>query len=436
MARQRPIQHGHIYQRSGSWYVQYSEDVRAADDTLTSKRFTVRLLPRKPGTPIKTKREAQRLAWEQVLSKLNTVSLFPQTLATVEEFWERHFEPEHVATLKQAGKLYYKWTRKKICAAIGHLTMREVAHSHIQTLCSGMIKDGLSPQTARHVRNACSAVFRYAEALGWHHGPNPASRVRLPPVVPKKSRALSWQEASALIDAYPRPVREMAALSILTSMNVAEMLALRVRFVNLTSSPTFTEYGILPSYCLMVVANYFGRVFDTPKTAKRQRIVALSPKLAGMLGELIAANPTQGPEALVFQSQTGGPHDADNLRARVLKPIAEKVIGRTVGWTTFRRSAATFSDVIGMPIPERIALLGHSAAAMTLHYTESDLDRRRPFIAGMETQIFAKGNADGIQPEGPQQDRASAEGVRKLDSPAAGPSDPAEPHMRRPADQG
>jgi integrase len=49
-------------------------------------------------------------------------------------------------------------------------------------------------------------------------------------------------------------------------------------------------------------------------------------------------------------------------------------------WHRLRRYFATQSDRLGMPQQDRQRTLGHSSAAMTTHYTEEDLDRRRPFI--------------------------------------------------------
>ena len=54
-----------------------------------------------------TKKEAQRVAWENHLSRLDHNNRTPQSILTVREFVERKFLPDHVAYKKHGGKEYY-----------------------------------------------------------------------------------------------------------------------------------------------------------------------------------------------------------------------------------------------------------------------------------------------------------------------------------------
>jgi integrase len=49
-------------------------------------------------------------------------------------------------------------------------------------------------------------------------------------------------------------------------------------------------------------------------------------------------------------------------------------------WHCFRRYFATQADRKGMLADDRQRTLGHASAAMTEHYTEADLERRRPYV--------------------------------------------------------
>src|SRR5436309_2427118 len=106
MGRKRGQRKGFIFKRGPSWIVQWREDIRGVDGSLARHKFAKVIAPAS-GPDAVSKREAQRLAWESVLCKLDAVSLRPQSLATVEEFVRAKFEPEVVYTLKASGKKHY-----------------------------------------------------------------------------------------------------------------------------------------------------------------------------------------------------------------------------------------------------------------------------------------------------------------------------------------
>jgi site-specific recombinase XerD len=86
--------------------------------------------------------------------------------------------------------------------------------------------------------------------------------------------------------------------------------------------------------------------------------------------------------------------DYRTANRRQIKPAAARVLGHAeVSWHSFRHAAATYADWVQMPMSERIALMGHTRAAMTLHYTHADIDRRRPYLAAVENLIFPQAAA-------------------------------------------
>lgn len=93
---------------------------------------------------------------------------------------------------------------------------------------------GLSPQTVHHIKNALSAILSHVAGKGWTMRASIA-HVRVPANLPRKERhALSPQQARAVLAELPSPSREMALLSIACSLNIAEILGLVWRRVNLT----------------------------------------------------------------------------------------------------------------------------------------------------------------------------------------------------------
>lgn len=323
-------------------------------------------------------------------------TIHPQTLATVEEFIRLKFEPQWVWSLKPGGKMHYgsagdgkgkKPTGqiKEILAAIGQLPLRNVTTDLIQQSIQRRIEQGVSVQTAVHLRNAISAVFHHARSIGFFHRENPAAGVRMPEMVRRPQKALNADQARAVLRVLPRrfpPVFEIAFTSISTSMNIAELLGLKWKYINLTDQFQILDGEALPPRTLFVrMNNYRGRM-STLKTRNRRRSVPLSGAMVEMFKGLREAEVANGPDDFVFQNADGGPAGEDNLRRRVLAPIGKKLeLPFSLSWHVFRHTHATLAEQLGIPLSDRQANMGHASGKMTLHYTAADIDRRR---AGFE----------------------------------------------------
>jgi integrase len=107
-----------------------------------------------------------------------------------------------------------------------------------------------------------------------------------------------------------------------------------------------------------------------------------------VLDDIRSLSKTTRPDDLVFTSTGIKPVDEKNITHRALKPAGKELGIPWVSWHVFRHSHATFIEDVGMPFSDRQAQMGHSAGNMTLHYTHSDLERRRgavEIIAGKLT---------------------------------------------------
>ena len=72
---------------------------------------------------------------------------------------------------------------------------------------------------------------------------------------------------------------------------------------------------------------------------------------------------------------------------RVIKPIAVELGMPWLSWHVFRHTHATLGEHIGMALLDRQAQMGHGDVRMTMHYTHSDLERRRNGIEAMSKQL-------------------------------------------------
>ena len=377
MARKRNQRTGHLREKCGSWLFQWRETVIGKDGRPVRKIFAKTIAPAR-GRDGLSKREAQRIAKVTILDKLDETEIRPSTLMTVAEFYKAHFEPEWVWTLRPSGKRHYKVTWEKIKLAMGDLRLKDVCSDDVQKLVRNIIDSGLSIQTARHAKNAVSAIFRHARAKGLFWGFNPVEGVRLPEMkLTRRRRALTALLVRGLLRVLRSPVREMVLLAIVTSMNVAELLGLRWGRVNLSAVSATADGELIPPYSLIVREQFYLGEFGPPKADSRNRSVPIPVAAIEALAALKQRPRFVGPDDLVFVSSKGTPLDADNLRSRHLKPAAEAIGLEKLGWHDLRRTYTTLGADVGMDLKDRQGTMGHLRIDMTAMYTQDSHERRR-----------------------------------------------------------
>ena len=253
MARRRLQQKGDLRPQGGFLKLRWREDQRLADGTVKYRWSKVVWIGPSEGPGKLTKKQAERIAWENFLSRLDQNMRTPQSVMTVRGFVERKFAVEHVALLKAGGRVHYatmlpivldgipetttkqrKWSNDKSgekmpppvpkrIFGIGELRFRDVTTEDCQRLVSAALSRQYSVQYATHIRNAISTIFTHAETKDWFSGKNPAKRVRLPENVPAPQSALTFDQLREVASALDALTGTMAICSSLTSMNVAEM---------------------------------------------------------------------------------------------------------------------------------------------------------------------------------------------------------------------
>ena len=294
--------------------------------------------------------------------------------------------------LKHAGKKHYEYILSKhVVPALGDVRLRDVDTDRVQALVKHKIESGYSVQTAVHIRNAISAVFNHAKLKRAYTGDNPAQGVRMPEMSRKEAHALSFQMGRDLLSILPPTARTMALLSMTTSLNVAEMLALRWKRVNLTDDIAIVGAEVMNAWSLAVRENCYRGQFGSVKAKSRRRDVPLSRSVVSALLELKSASKHSGPEDLVFVTRNGTPLSERNLLRRALKPAGVKLGIPWLSWHVFRHTHATLGEQIGMALSDRQAQMGHGDVRMTMHYTHSDMDRRRRSIETMTDRLVVNG---------------------------------------------
>jgi integrase len=354
-------QTGYIRRRGSSFIVQYSEwkehagQLRYAKTTATLEATNI--------SDARTEAAA-------IVAKANSQAC-PVTMATIADFVEVRFRPDHVETLTANGKRHYEYLLKThILPAVGTVRLREVTPGLIQALLNS--KRHLSGQTVAHVRNALSAIFRHAKRLRMWSGELPTEDLKMPrirPVVTKQ--ALTWEQVNQIANHLPERLSVLTRLLALTGLRIGEAAALRWDRVNLTAKPVIVAGEHIPPYQIAVRESYSHGAFSLCKTQASRRNVVIPDSMVTELRALPRCS------EFVFAGPKGAIFNAHNESARLLKPAAEAAGLHWVSWHTYRHTFATLADLAGYTASEKRLALGHTTDSMSLHYSHAALEPTR-----------------------------------------------------------
>ena len=387
MARRRGQRKGYIFAKGPSWIVQWREDIRASDGTIGRHKFS-RVIAIAKGPGAISKRQAQRAAWEQVLSKLDDLSLRPQSLYTVEEFVRMRFQPDVVLKCKSTSSHYPNMLRNHVLPALGEMRLRDVRLEDVQELLSAKLAAGLSVQTAVHIRNTVTAIFNHAKRHGHYSGDVPTSGVQLPDMIRPERRILTPAQVKEIYRALPSPLRELILLLAITGLRIGEACGLRWKRLNWSDEFVVVGGEPVPPRTIAVVEAYVRGTWTTVKKEASERHIPLPRPLAAALLGLKRSTRWNGPDNPVFASRNGTPIDQHNIARRKLKPIVKELGIPWASWHSFRHTLASLADQAGMTLTERRRVLGHAGDRMTLHYSHADLERVREGLESIAALII------------------------------------------------
>jgi integrase len=383
MKKKETRPNGFVQQIGPSWYLTYSVNALGPNGTIIRKRRKVRLDT--------TSRLSEADAREKADEFLADLKPDVDPSMTLAQFVDGVYRPAHIAFLKHSSNRHLSYLlAHHILPAWGLRPIASITEDEVQELITlksttpykvgKVTKPGYSSKTCQLLRTAISGLFRFAIHKRAYFKQNPATWVRLPEakrVHPK--RALTVEQAGALIRALPSPAKEMVLIGITTSMGRSEILALRHGRVNLTESAIIADGESLPGCCLAIRENYYCGKFGTVKTAARERIVPLPQVVVTALRQMKDRAEWVEDHDLVFcSSERGVPVNSRNLERRAIKPVATKL---GFGWFSWHSARRTFSSLTAQlsswSVADRMFSMGHSSAMMTQHYAVADVNRRR-----------------------------------------------------------
>lgn len=300
---------------------------------------------------------------------------------TVQDFWQHHFEPDYLPSLRPGGQLCYRTVyRCHVEPEIGCQELQSVDMPMIQAIIRRKTTR-YAPSMLRHMAGTISAIFGYAKACKKFSGDLPTEGLRMPPQQTAGKLPLTWEQVLLLASLTSERTGLLIRLLARTGMRIGEAQALRWENVNLTDDTVALAGRPLASRTLRIVASR-GRFGDgPPKTRAGARDIPLDSTAYHDLVQLKSISSTTGQTDRVFRSATGQPLNGCWTALQELKPAARQLGRPDVSWHLLRHGWASFADSAGMSVAQRMMVLGHAAGSMSISYSHADLAEVR---RGME----------------------------------------------------
>jgi integrase len=279
--------------------------------------------------------------------------------------------------------------RRHLLPTLGRLTLVKISPQDIQRLYAAKEAEGLSSTSVHHMHVVLQRVL--GQALKW---------------------GLVSRNAVTLTDP-PRPVRH--EMQVLDAMQVRTLLSVtaddRLGALYLLASFTGVRQGELFALKWMDVDLDLGVVhirrtlrwgnrdfeFDSPKTTKSERSVAISSKAVTVLRkhramqstEAIRLGPSWNDLGLIFTDKAGGPLRPQNFLRRDFRPALERAGLPPITFHQLRHTAASLALASGVPVPDVSAMLGHAGPHITLKtYAHIMPGSERQTAEAMEAAIY------------------------------------------------
>jgi site-specific recombinase XerD len=318
--------------------------------------------PRQFVNPVSPEIAISRLSGPMTIGDFLKLKFVPEFVVNKRTAGRNHFKamlkyvipPEHVARLlpSQPGRVKAKLAFIPGWPYIDKLSLSEVNGDVIERLISAALERGYSVQTATHVRNVIRSIFSHAIRTGFYLQPNPAASVTLPRIERKADQSLALSQLQAVLGTMGYPERELALLTVLTDMTIAEICGLQWKHVNLFNSSRIVEGELIPPIAAVVRRqNYRGVLSNVIRS--RKRIVPITHTLATLLNRLKARKQFTGPDDFVLISRNGNPIHPENLAARRLKFIGESLQIPGLAWSVFYKTRMKLRAELGTSFYEQ-----------------------------------------------------------------------------------
>jgi integrase len=328
---------------------------------------------------IRSKREAEK-AVVALRSSINADIGTPQTicdLATHYRVRELTQETKSFSTIDNHCNLFKRYIEPRW----GSLRLGSIRTVEVEDWLHSL---PLAPASKAKLKCVLSVLYNHAIRYQWLTF-NPISRVRTSQRRLRDKDVLTPEEFQNLVRQLSVRDRAMVLLIGSTGLRRSEMIALTWSDLNTRTM----EVNVLRS----CVRNRIGKT----KTEASCRPVPLHPVVLNALLEWRAQSPYAMDLDFLFPSQRlkgARPLSPDSILEKSIRPALARigVVGKQIGWHSFRHSLATNLRSLGVDIKVAQELMRHSSSRTTLDvYTRAvDQQKREASLKVMELMLPLK----------------------------------------------
>jgi integrase len=339
--------------KADSWKLTFRVDVLQSNGTIKReyRSFTFGTVEDFP-----TEKIARRVA-DTILAKegINNVDYRPTQQATMEEMVVL-YKREILPTMKLSTKRGYESLLDKyIIPMFGRVRVDLLGNLIVQGAVRQLSEKGLSVQSIKNILMLLKSILQAAKDWGFNVGNFEYSAVKMPKrIVAQQGATYTENQALDIIDKAPYPINLMLLTIGCTGLRMGEVLALKWSNIDL-------EQGFLK-----VTQTVWQGKFQLPKSLKSQGTIPL-PKI--LINNLLDYKDhyQHNVHDLLWVNGAGNPHDGNNIRSKILRPILNELgIKKFSGFHAFRHLHTSLLLEKGASIKVAQNQLRHSDPRTTL----------------------------------------------------------------------
>jgi integrase len=282
---------------------------------------------------------------------------------------------------------YEGMLRRYVRPTLGERVLAAMRPLDLQNTYQQMIERGLSARTVRYAHVVLTSAMR--QALQWRLLlENPAEGVKMPQQPRNEMRALTLEQARALLNvALTTPYGPVLAVALTTGMRPSEYLGLKWQDIDWARQTVSVVRSIR-----RLNGRWF---FSDTKRSRSRRPIRLQSWITALLHELqtktISHSSCAEATDLVFKTASGQPINADYL-AKQFKLILGLAGLPRLRLYDLRHSAATIALAAGVSPKIVSEQLGHASTAFTLDVYAHVLPHMQDEAAArIEAALFGTG---------------------------------------------
>jgi integrase len=371
------------------------------DETNGTRTYKKRTLGKVTDMPLR--RDAEK-AVADFRANINVEVRVPQTVSDLAAYYRKYeltSDKKAFATIESTS-IYLS---RHIVPKWGNVWLSDVRTVEVEQWLHSL---PYAPATRSKIRNIMSALFNHGIRHEWTHR-NPITKVRASAKRLREPDVLSPAELSASISELPLREKAMVMLAGSTGLRRSELIALTWNDID----PLLIQVNVLRS----CVRNHFG---DT-KTEASRRPVPLHSSVVECLNEWRKESKHNGDDDFLFPSnrkEGKQPITPDMVLKKVIRPalVRAKIIGKVIGWHSFRHSLATNLRAAGADLKTAQELLRHANSRITLDiYTRAISETKRDANNKVMEMVIEAGKAriSAPSPAPSQREPLMLEGSKK-----------------------